>query len=66
MLRLSDQFRSGDWRPGVPRKLVVQDGKRRLISVAPFEDRIVHEALCAEIGPLLDRGLIEHTYACRL
>lgn len=66
VLRLSDQLRSGEWRPGPPRKLVVQDGKRRLISVAPFEDRIVHQALCAEIGPLLDRGLIEHTYACRL
>jgi hypothetical protein len=36
-----------------------------VVVAAPFEDRIVHQALCAYIGPRLDRGLIRDSYACR-
>ncbi len=35
------------------------------MQAAPFTDRIVHQALAAEIGPVLDRHLIDHSYACR-
>jgi hypothetical protein len=34
--------------------VTIDDGKRRVISAAPFPDRIVHQALSAAIGPLLD------------
>jgi len=44
----------------------VFDPKRRTITAAPFEDRIVHQALCAEIGTPLERHLIPKTYACRV
>ena len=36
-----------------------------MISAAPFRDRVVHHALCRVIEPVLDRGFIHHTYACR-
>ena len=42
------------------------DPKRRLISAAPFRDRVVHHALHAVIAPLFERGFIDHTYANRV
>lgn len=56
----------GSWTPGRPGLHEVHDPKRRLIAAAPFVDRIVHQSLCAAIGPLLDRHLIADTYACRV
>lgn len=66
LLDLHDRLRDGSWRPGGARQHTIDDGKRRVISAAPFPDRIVHQALCATLGPLLDRHLIPHTYACRV
>jgi hypothetical protein len=66
VLRLHDALRAGVWRPGRPSLHVIQDPKRRTITAAPFEDRIVHQALAAAIGPLLDRHLIARSYACRV
>lgn len=66
LLRLSDALMAGTWTPGMATARVVHDGKRRTITVSPFEDRIVHQAVCAVIGPLLERGLVHHTFACRV
>ena len=43
----------------------VRDPKHRLISAAPFRDRVVHHAVHAVIAPLFERGFIDHTYANR-
>ena len=66
VLRLSRALRDGTWEPGRASVHVIHDPKTRTITAAPFADRIVHQALCATIGPLLDRGLIADTYACRV
>jgi len=66
VIRLERELREGSWRPGPVLQREIFDPKRRLITVAPFEDRIVHQSLCAAIGPLLDRHLVAHTYACRV
>ncbi len=66
VLTLHRALRDGSWRPGIPSKHLIRDGKTRLISAAPFPDRIVHQALCASIRPLLDRHLIDRTFACRV
>ena len=66
VLRLRRELRDGTWQPGIPQAHAIRDPKPRIIHAAPFADRIVHQALCAAIGPLLDRGLIEHSYACRV
>ncbi|MBI4705672.1 MAG: RNA-directed DNA polymerase [Deltaproteobacteria bacterium] len=65
VLRLERSLRDGSWRPGRPRAHLVRDPKSRLIHAAPFEDRIVHQALCAYVGPLLDRHLVADSFACR-
>ena len=43
----------------------VRDPKPRLVSAAPFRDRVVHHALFAVIEPIFERGFIANTYANR-
>ena len=65
VLRLERELRAETWRPGGYVSFEVRDPKRRLISAAPFRDRVVHHAVCAVIAPLFERGFIDHTYANR-
>ncbi len=51
--------------PGAYRTFRIFDPKPRLISAAPYRDRVVHHALCNVIIPLLDRTFIPHCYANR-
>ncbi|RDE50728.1 MAG: RNA-dependent DNA polymerase [Candidatus Accumulibacter meliphilus] len=53
------------WQPGAYTEFIVRESKPRLISAAPFRDRVVHHALCAVIGPLFERGFIRRSYASR-
>lgn len=39
--------------------------KRRLISAAPYRDRVVHHALMNVLEPILERRFHPHSYACR-
>jgi RNA-directed DNA polymerase len=39
--------------------------KRRLISAAPFRDRVVHHALCNVLVPIFEPRFISDSYACR-
>ena len=41
----------------------IHEPKRRLISAAPFRDRVVHHALCNVIEPLFERTFIYDSYA---
>ncbi|MFY4727481.1 reverse transcriptase domain-containing protein [Nitrospira sp. BLG_2] len=53
------------YRPGPYRTFLVREKKPRLISAAPFRDRVMHHALCNVIEPLFDRGFLFDSYACR-
>ncbi len=44
---------------------MAHDPKRRLISAAPFRDRVVHHALCAVTEPVFERRFIADSYANR-
>jgi RNA-directed DNA polymerase len=42
------------------------DPKQRLIRAAPFRDRVVHHALYQVLAPIVERGYITDSYACRV
>ncbi|MEI2643303.1 MAG: hypothetical protein V9G10_13525 [Candidatus Nanopelagicales bacterium] len=44
----------------------IHEPKRRLISAAPFRDRVVHHALCNLIEPIFERSFIADSYANRV
>ena len=61
MIELSHQT----YRPGEYRQFTLYERKPRIISVAPFRDRVVHHALMTVLEPFIDDQLIPHTYANR-
>jgi retron-type reverse transcriptase len=44
----------------------IHDPKKRLISAAGFEDRVVHHALCRVIEPPIEKSFIYDSYANRI
>lgn len=66
LFRLQDELRSGSYRPGAYYSFYIRDPKHRLVSAAPFRDRVVHHALCNVIEPIFERTFIGDSYANRL
>ncbi|MDP3014861.1 MAG: reverse transcriptase/maturase family protein [bacterium] len=66
LLALRTELASRTYRHGGYREFIVADSKKRTIKAAPFRDRVVHHALCNIIEPILERGFIYDSYACRV
>jgi retron-type reverse transcriptase len=66
LLRLQHELRVGAYVPGAYHEFSIQEPKPRLISAAPFRDRVVHHALCNQIEPIFERSFIHDSYACRV
>jgi len=47
------------------RQFKIYEPKERLISCAPFCDRVVHHAICNVILPYMDKSMVVDSYACR-
>ncbi|WP_179138077.1 RNA-directed DNA polymerase [Candidatus Entotheonella palauensis] len=43
----------------------IRDPKPRVIHAPCFRERVLHHAIMAHVGPVLDRALIDDTFACR-
>jgi len=54
------------YMPGSYHSFYIHEPKRRLISAAPFRDRVVHHALCNVIEPIFERCFIHDSYANRV
>jgi retron-type reverse transcriptase len=65
LISLQTELRSQTYAPGEYHNFHIYDPKPRLISAAPFRDRVVHHALCQVIEPLFERRFIYDSYACR-
>ena len=65
ILRLQRELRDGRYRPGRYRTIEIVDPKHRIVSAAPFRDRVVQHAFCAVVEPLFERGFIYDNYANR-
>jgi len=66
LLRLQEELRAFRYRPGPYRQFRIRDPKPRLISAAPYRDRVVHHALCAAIVPSLQRRFHPGSHANRV
>ena len=66
LLELEHDLTARTYRPGAYRSFYIRDPKRRLISAAPFRDRVVHHALCQVIEPLFERTFIADSFANRV
>jgi RNA-directed DNA polymerase len=66
LFQLQDELAAGLYRPGAYSSFTIHEPKRRLISAAPFRDRIVHHALCQLLEPAFEHSFIAHSYANRV
>ena len=63
LLRIQRELAEGTFQPGPYHNFYVHEPKRRLISAAPFRDRVVHHALVQILEPLFERKFIFDSYA---
>ncbi|MFC1467029.1 MAG: hypothetical protein ACFLMY_19520 [Candidatus Brachytrichaceae bacterium NZ_4S206] len=66
LFALQRELQEQVYRPGAYASFTIHEPKRRLISAAPFRDRVVHHALCNVIEPLFERKFIADSYANRI
>lgn len=66
LFALQDELQSKTYTPGAYHSFYVHDPKKRLISAAPFRDRVIHHALCRVIEPIYESRFIDDSYANRV
>jgi retron-type reverse transcriptase len=63
---LRQELSDRTYQPGGYSTFSIYRPKPRMISAAPFRDRVVHHALIQVVGPLLERSFIHDSYANRV
>ena len=66
LLALQAELLTKTYTPGSYASFYIHEPKRRLISAAPFRDRVIHHALCNLIEPVFERSFIFDSYANRV
>lgn len=66
LFQLQTELTDKTYRPGAYKTFEIYDPKPRLISAAPYRDRVVHHALCNVIVPRIERSFIRDSYANRV
>jgi retron-type reverse transcriptase len=63
LIRLRRELLEKSYHPGAYRTFQIYEPKLRMISAAPYRDRVVHHALCNVIAPLFEKTFIHDSYA---
>jgi RNA-directed DNA polymerase len=66
LLALQEELQGRFYQPGQYHSFYIHEPKRRLISAAPFRDRVVHHALCNITVPYFEKLFIADSYANRV
>ncbi len=66
ILALQEELKNKTYTPGKYHSFHIHEPKKRLISAAPFRDRVVHHALCQVIEPVWEQRFIHDSYANRV
>ena len=65
IIRLREELLSKTYKPGAYASFYIYEPKKRMISAAPYRDRVVHHAICNVIEPIFERSFIHDSYANR-
>lgn len=63
--RLQEELRENTYEPGAYRHFTIYEPKKRLISAAPYRDRVVHHALHNVLEPIFEPTFVHDSYATR-
>lgn len=64
--KLHRELTEGTWQPGPYQEFYVYEPKKRMISAAPYRDRVVHHALIRILTPIFEPSFISDSFACRV
>lgn len=64
--KLHRELTDGTWEPGPYQAFYVYEPRKRMISAAPYRDRVVHHALVRILTPIFDPSFITDSFACRV
>ncbi|MBM3727546.1 MAG: RNA-dependent DNA polymerase [Acidobacteria bacterium] len=65
LCQLKRELLDGSYQPGEYRTFEIRDPKPRMISAAPFRDRVVHHALTRVLEPVFERRFTANSFASR-
>ncbi|MDP6340116.1 MAG: reverse transcriptase domain-containing protein [Candidatus Marinimicrobia bacterium] len=65
LFQLQQELKTKTYQPGPYKEFYIVEPKKRMISAAPYRDRVVHHALCNIIEPIFDKTFIYDSYANR-
>ncbi len=66
LLKLQQELSHQIYSPGEYKTFEIVEPKKRMISAAPYRDRVVHHALCNVIMPIFEKTFIHDSYANRI
>jgi retron-type reverse transcriptase len=66
LIILEQELRDKTYQHGNYKTFYIREPKIRMISAAPYRDRVVHHALCNIINPIFERTFINNSYANRV
>ena len=66
LLELQMELADQSYKPGRYHSFFIHEPKKRLISAAPFRDRVVHHALCKQCVPYFEHLFIKNSFANQL
>jgi hypothetical protein len=65
LAEMAEQVTVGTYPLGRSQQFIVHDPKERIITAPCFAERVLHHGIMNVCEPILDRWLIDDTYACR-
>ncbi len=65
LANIKNQLESKTYQPGKYKTFQIFEPRPRIISAAPYRDRVVHHAVCNIIGQIFEKTFIEDSYANR-
>lgn len=66
LVNLRRELLEKSYQPGSYREFLIYEPKLRMISAAPYRDRVIHHALCNVIASLFEKTFIFDSYANRV
>lgn len=66
LVQIKQELETKTYQPGDYHTFEIVEPKKRMISAAPYRDRVVHHALCNVIVPIFERTFIHDSYANRV
>ncbi len=63
--KIKTELETKTYQPGKYKTFEIKEPKPRMISAAPYRDRVVHHALCNIIAPIFEKTFINDSYANR-